>query len=889
MPIEAGQQLLHYQLIEKIGEGGMGVVWKAEDTRLQRNVALKVLPEVMAADPDRRARFEREARAVAALNHPNIVTLYSVEQTGSMHFITMELVEGRSLTQLLPREGFALTRMLEIAIPLADAVSNAHRAGITHRDLKPDNIMIDGEGRLRLLDFGLAKLHEPSGTDGDTLAATVTSDTVAGRVLGTVAYMSPEQAEGKDVDSRSDVFSLGTILYEMATGERPFQGDTAMSTIGAILKEEPPSINESKTALPRHAERIVRRCLAKNPDRRYQTALDLRNELEELKADIESGDPLVVPAAGVIASRRSRLPMLVGAVALIAIGAVITIQLRNRGDSSAMGYTSRPLTATSGWDNSPSWSPDGKFIAFERAQSGDFDIYVKPAQGGDAVVRAGGPGQQVAPRWTPDSRYLAYISRHEPGSAVFLVPADGGTPRKLIATNIPTLDLTTVPMGDRPWSSDGETLLVSMSTETRQFAIHRVDRATGSTEQVTFPPSGGSDSEATHSFDGKRVLFRRMSKGKGALMIMPVEGGEPEVLVRDEFNQGSAVWRPDNRHVVFQSNRGGSSANLFEIDVETREIRQLTHESREVVAVSVSPDDRIAYALFWHDTPLHVVDVETGERDQITSHALNNYNARFAPDGNTIAYASNRTGNDEIWLHHVDGRPETQLTNDPALDAYPEWSPDGRRLVFLSEREGGIPKLFVANADGGTGARLLIEQAIAWPDNIRASHWSSDGQFIAYRVPGEQGSELWTVRPDGLDARKRLEDVSEFDWYRDSRRGLIIRRRGTEQELIAVDLETGREQTLFVGALEQIDVAPDGSAVAFCFGRGHEVMGLAILKLEPPPDPDGLPRAVGEPEYLVPTEGSWHVHNGGWSSDSEKLVYTQDEDYGHIYELVMRR
>jgi Tol biopolymer transport system component len=522
-------------------------------------------------------------------------------------------------------------------------------------------------------------------------------------------------------------------------------------------------------------------------------------------------------------------------------------------------------------------------------KSGNFDIYVKPVGGGEAVVRAGGPGEQTSPRWTPDGRYLAYISRHEPGSAVFLVPADGGTPRKLIATNIPTLDLTAGPMGDRPWSSDGETLLVSMPTETRQLAVHRVDRTTGNTEQVTFPPSGSSDSEATHSFDGKRVLFQRLIEGKGALMIMPVEGGEPEVLVRDEFSQGSAVWRPDNRHVVFQSNRGGASTNLFEIDVETREIRPLTHESREIVTVSVSRDDRIAYALFWHDTFLHVVDVETGERDQITSHALNNYNARFAPDGNTVAYASNRTGNDEIWLHHLDGRPETRLTNDPALDAYPEWSPDGRRLVFLSEREGGIPKLFIANADGGTGARLLIDQAVAWPDNIRASQWSPDGEFIAYRVPGEHGPELWTVRPDGLGARKRLEDVSGFDWYRDSRRGLIVRRRGTEEELIAVDLEAGRERTLFVGALEQIDVALDGSAVAFCYGRGHEAMGLAILKLEPPPDPDGLPRAVGEPEYLVPTEGSWHVHNGGWSPDSEKLVYTQDEDYGHIYELVMTR
>ena len=287
--IEAGRQLLHYRLIEKIGEGGMGVVWKAEDTKLHRHVALKVLPQAMAADPDRRVRFEREARAVAALNHPNIVTLHSVEEAdtsaGSVHLITMELVEGKTLNQLLPRDGFPLSRLLEIAIPLADAVSRAHRAGITHRDLKPDNIMIDGEGRLRVLDFGLAKLHEPSGPAEGTLAETVTSATVAGRVLGTVPYMSPEQAEGKNVDPRSDVFSLGTILYEMASGARPFRGDTPMSTIGAILKNEPDPITDLKRSFPRHAGRVIHRCLAKDPDRRYQTALDVRNELEGLKAE----------------------------------------------------------------------------------------------------------------------------------------------------------------------------------------------------------------------------------------------------------------------------------------------------------------------------------------------------------------------------------------------------------------------------------------------------------------------------------------------------------------------------------------------------------------------------------------------------------------------------
>jgi Tol biopolymer transport system component len=887
--IEPGQQLLHYRLTEKIGEGGMGEVWKAEDTKLRRHVALKVLPERMAADPERRARFEREARAVAALNHPNIVTLHSVEESDGVHFITMELVEGRNLKQLLPRGGLPLNRLLEIAIPLADAVSRAHSAGITHRDLKPDNIMLDTEGRLRVLDFGLAKLQEPTGSAEAAHLPTATAMTGEGKIVGTVAYMSPEQAEGKPVDHRSDIFSLGTILYEMATGKRPFQGETSMSTIGAILKDEPSSVTEINPALPRHAGRILRRCLAKDPERRYQTALDLRNELEELKAEIDSGIHAAQAAGAAAPSRRSRVPIIAGAVVVIAVAATVTIRLQDRGESRATEFVSRPITASSAYDSGPAWSPDGTFIAFERMTSGDCDVYVKPLDGGEAVARADGPGDQFFPRWTPDGRYLAYISRHQPGSSVFLVPADGGKPRELIATGIPTLDFDTNPLGDRPWSSDGQTLLVSRVTDTMLLAVHRVDRTTGEAEQVTFPEMGNHDSHATYSFDGKRIVFRRLIEGRGALLIMPAEGGDPEVLLQDEFDYGGVAWRPDNRHVVFQSNRGALQTKLFEIDVVTRKIRPLTSETRNIWSFSVSLDDRIAYAPSWHDTFLHVVDVETGEREQITSHAWDNGHARFAPDGRTVAYSSNRTGNFEIWLHHLDGRPETRFTDHAGMDAFPEWSPDGQRLIFLSDRDGGALKPFIANADGGTRPRLLIDRSTTWPGWDRVVLWSPDGESIAYRITGDEGPVLWTVGPDGMGARKRLEGVTGFDWYRDDRRGLITRRHGTEVELVAVDLESGREETLLVGALQEIDVAPDGRAVAFCYGRGHLSMGLAVLKLEAPSDPDGLPRAVGEPEYVVPTEGSWHVHNGGWSPDSQRLVYTQDEDYGDIYELVEKR
>jgi TolB-like protein/Flp pilus assembly protein TadD/predicted Ser/Thr protein kinase len=282
--------LSHYRLIEKIGAGGMGQVYRAEDTRLGREIAIKVLPTEVAENPDRRRRFELEARAVATLKHPNIVTIYSVEEASGVHFITMELIDGQPLSQLIPSDGFELSRFFELATPLADALSSAHAKGIAHRDLKPANVMLDSDGRLKVLDFGLAKLLAPTTSpETATQALASATRTEEGRVLGTAAYMSPEQAEGKPVDPRSDIFSLGVVLYEMATGSRPFQGDTPISTISSILKDTPSRVSDLKRTLPRHLGRIIERCLEKKPGKRFQTARDVVNELEGLKREVDTG------------------------------------------------------------------------------------------------------------------------------------------------------------------------------------------------------------------------------------------------------------------------------------------------------------------------------------------------------------------------------------------------------------------------------------------------------------------------------------------------------------------------------------------------------------------------------------------------------------------------
>ncbi len=309
MALESGQMLLHYRMVEKIGQGGMGVVWRAVDTTLDRDVAIKILPDEFAADPTRLARFEREAKILASLNHPEIASIYSLHEAEGLRFLAMELVEGDVLTRRIPEQGASLDELLAIALPLSDAVALAHQRGITHRDLKPDNVMITAAGRVKVLDFGLAKFIDPTGLKNDTQAATATAE---GRILGSVAYMSPEQVEGKTVDPRSDVFSLGIVLYEMATGKRPFSGSTAISTLSSILRDTPPTVSSLRHSLPSQLDSIISRCLEKDPQRRFKNAGELRDELRSLqrhrgkavlnRRTLRIGGMIVVPLVAALAA-----------------------------------------------------------------------------------------------------------------------------------------------------------------------------------------------------------------------------------------------------------------------------------------------------------------------------------------------------------------------------------------------------------------------------------------------------------------------------------------------------------------------------------------------------------------------------------------------------------
>ncbi len=357
-----GKTLAHYEILRSLGRGGMGEVYLARDTRLGREVALKFLPADLQTDPSRRARFEREAQTVAALNHPHVVTVHAVEEAGGQPFIVMEFVDGKTLDEVVDAGGLPMSRFFELALALTDAVAAAHARGITHRDLKPRNVMIDGDGRLKVLDFGLAKLLEEAPEAGDD--ATIAADpgvTREGTIVGTAAYMSPEQAEGKPVDNRSDVFSLGILLYQMLTGRKPFEGDTLMSTLTAVLRDEPRPVIEIRPDLPRQMSRIIRRCLEKAPDRRYESARGIHYDLRILREEMDSGEhdkpDLGVappPTAATNAKARRRAPWFVGA-AVIVVAAVSTAWFAGRGGSdatpAAVGARQEPTVAVFPFEN----------------------------------------------------------------------------------------------------------------------------------------------------------------------------------------------------------------------------------------------------------------------------------------------------------------------------------------------------------------------------------------------------------------------------------------------------------------------------------------------------------------------------------------------------------
>jgi eukaryotic-like serine/threonine-protein kinase len=808
-----------YRAIRQLGAGGMGEVFLAHDEELGRNIAIKLLPPHLAADAEHLGRLRNEARNASSLNHPNIVTIYEIGRDDSQRaFMAMEYVDGQTLREVLRGAALPVRKALQIATQIADGLAAAHKRGLVHRDLKPENIMLTTDGVVKILDFGLAKSF-----------AADTGASEPGMLVGTYSYMSPEQARAGEIDYRSDQFSFGSILYEMLTGTRAFDGATGVETLFMVVRDEAAPLSAVASHVPAPLRWIVDRCLSKDPEDRYVSTRDLARDLQYLRDHFsEAGTTTPIREKDSLSTRlRKRWPVAAAIAFALVAGSLVTAWARR---PEPRTITSERYLTYSGHDYSPAVSPDGKLIAFSSARDGRQRVWLKQvADGSEVALTAGGDD---LPRFSPDSSVLLYIHA-EPGERgeLWRVPVVGGEPRKLIddvasadfspdgtkiaftrnATGLARTDLwlanadgsnarelaqTDIGAAHPRWSPDGRQLAVVTPRGGRVMqSVILFDSATGKGRTLATPPKAGEISSVVWMAGGRQLLYVR------AESVEATVGSTAKVVLHDV--------RSDIPEVIGWSTHNGGVLDLL--------------GDGRIVLDSRSPRDN-----------LREVGGETEK--WITRGNSSDRQPAYSPDGKALLFTSNRSGNLDLWLTTSDGVVR-RVTDDASEDWDPAFTPDGKKIVWSSGRSGNL-EIWIANTDG-TEAKQISHDGVD-AENPTAT---PDG-WIIYNSFNTQKAGIWKVRMDGtqathlVKARTSLPEVSPDGQYisylADSRtaRASIRVARVSDGRDMGVTMPVRNLKRTFA-ILGRSRWMPDSKAVAFLSQNEEGINGVFVQDFVP--------------------------------------------------------